>query len=134
MNPLDAYPSVLAALCIWREASNQAYSAMLGVAFVLRNRITPAHDLVHVITQHAQFSSMTIPGDPNLVRWPQSGDSAFAACCTAIETVFGGGTSVPDPTHGATFYYSPPLTTPPSAWGPVVMTAVIDQLTFCKPA
>jgi len=135
MNPLDSYRLVLAALCIWREARNQSYSAMLGVAFVLYNRITPTHDLIHVITQRMQFSSMTAAGDTNLILWPQTGDAAFGACCTAVETVLGGEEiTVPDPTNGATFYYSPPLTAAPAAWGPTVVSAVIDQLTFCKPS
>jgi|SRR5271155_1634815 len=134
MSTLDNYPLVLAAECLWREAQNQPYSAMLGALCVMRNRITPEHDLVYVVTQRRQFSSMTAPGDPNLVKWPESNDVAFPVCCQAVDAVFGTEPAA-DPTGGATFYFSPPLTEPPEEeWGPVTITVKLGALTFCKPA
>jgi N-acetylmuramoyl-L-alanine amidase len=133
MMTLNNYPMVLMALDLWREAQNQSYAAILGVAWVVKNRIVMPHDLVYVVTKKYQFSSMTSPGDLNLVKWPETGDAAFAMCCTAAEAVFSPGAV--DPTNGATFYFSPPITEPPVAeWGPVVITAKIDELTFCKAA
>ena len=103
---------------------------MLGVAWVMKNRIIAPHDLVYVVTKKYQFSSMTAPGDLNLVKWPETGDAAFALCCKAVEAVFAPGAV--DPTLGATFYFSPPLTEAPSAWGPTVETITIDEITFCR--
>jgi len=132
MSTLNNYPMVLAALDLWREAQNQSYQAMLGVAWVMKNRIIFPHDMVYVITKKFQFSSMTAPGDLNLVKWPETNDVAFPICCQAVEAVFAPGAV--DPTLGATFYFSPPVTSPPAAWGPVVVTVKIDELTFCKAA
>jgi spore germination cell wall hydrolase CwlJ-like protein len=133
MTTLDVYPMVLCAECVWREARNQSYQAMVAVAWVIRNRVRlPGHDLVRVVSAPWQFSSMTAPGDPNLVKWPQTGDAAFERCCSAVDAVWGG--TFADNTKGATFYYSPPITEAPREWGPTVVTTVIDELTFCKPA
>lgn len=131
MTTQSSYPAVLCALDIWREAQNQPYSAMLGVACVCRNRISTAHDLVYVVTQKHQFSSMTQPGDVNLVKWPESNDPVWPLCCQAADAVFGA-SPVPDVTAGAAFYFSPPLIEPPTAWGPVVVTVKLGELTFCK--
>jgi hypothetical protein len=130
MATIDNYPRVVAALCVWREASNQSYAAMLGVAWVERRRITPLHDLVYVVTQHAQFSSMTVRGDSNTVRWPQTSDPSWERACLAVDAVFNG--VAPDPTEGATFYFSPPVTEPPADWGAVEATVTLDQLHFYK--
>src|SRR5271170_5366480 len=113
---LDGYPLALVAIALWREAQNQTDAAILGVACVMRNRVTLAHDIVHVVTQPWQFSSMTAPGDANLIKWPETGDAAFVRCCAVVDSVFGSA-PVADVTGGATFYFSPPLTAPPSAWG-----------------
>jgi hypothetical protein len=37
----------------------------------------------------------------------------------------------PDPTGGAVFYFSRPLTEEPKAWGDVIRTADIGNLHFC---
>lgn len=131
MATIDNWPECVAALCVWREARNQAYTAMIGVAWVIRNRVTARLDLAAVVTKRYQFSSLTAPGDPNLVDWPQMADASWEAACAAVDGVFGG--VVADNTGGAIFYYSPPLSEPPVGWGPVVVTTKIGALTFCKP-
>jgi N-acetylmuramoyl-L-alanine amidase len=135
MGTLANYPLVLAAIDLWREAQNQSYAAQAGVTWVIKNRVNAGHDLVHVITQKFQFSSMTAPGDVNLTKWAETlpPDPAFPQCCSIIDGVFTFGT-IADPTGGATFYFSLPVTEPPHEWGAVVITKVIDGITFCKPA
>lgn len=133
MSTLDAYPLVLAAECLWREARNQPYSAMLGAACVMRNSLTPEHDLVAEVTRRLRYSSMTAPGDPNLVKWPESSDTVFPMCCQAVDAVFGP-SPIEDVTVGARNYFSPPVTEPPADWGPVVFTVKLGDLSFYKPA
>jgi spore germination cell wall hydrolase CwlJ-like protein len=130
MTPQDDYPMVLAALCVWREARGEAYSAMLGVACVLRNLLAVEGDLVRVITRRDQFSSMTFHGDPNLIEWPQAQDGAFRMCSMAVSSILG--SLSPDITGGATYYFSPPLEEPPPGWGPVTVTVTLGHLTFCR--
>lgn len=132
MNLLLYWPKIIAALCIWREARNQTYAAMLAVAWAIKNRVRAGKDECAVVTQKWQFSGMTAPGDPNLIQWGQTNDPIVARVCMAIEAVFEG--STPDPTNGSTFYFSPPLTAPPEEWGPVTVEVTIDELTFCKAA
>jgi spore germination cell wall hydrolase CwlJ-like protein len=129
---LGCYALILCAIDLWREAQNQPYSAMVGVACVCRNRVTPTKDLVAVVSAKHQFSSMTQPGDVNLVKWPESNDPVWPLCCQAVDAVFGAD-PIPDVTGGATFYFSPPLTEPPeNEWGPVAITIKLGALTFCK--
>ena len=132
MNIAD-YPTWLLAIELWREARGETPAAMIGVAWVNKNRV--AHPgwwgttLIQVITHKWQFSGMTAPGNVNLVKWPQDNDSAFPNCLFAASQVVAG--SIPDPTDGAVDYYSAPLTAPPTEWGPVRETVVIDNLHFC---
>ena len=81
-----------------------------------------------VCIQPYQFSGMTAPNDPNLVQWPQSNDPQMADCISIAGLVAG-----KDPTAGAKFYFSKPLTEPPKEWGPVTGTVVIDGINFYKP-
>jgi hypothetical protein len=131
---VSEYPRVLTQLCVWREARGvpQAYSA---VTWVIVNRadryldMIPDEALIHVVTQSNQFSSMTHSGDLNLIQWPRLG-AVWSSVCTAVDAVFDGFT--PDPTDTATYYFSPPLIEPPSAWGPVVRTGTFGTIQTFK--
>lgn len=86
---------------------------------------------MQVITHKWQFSGMTAPGDPNLIKWPQE-DSISVDCFAAADEALA--SPGPDPTSGATLYYDPPLTKPPTEWGNVVETIQIGSTHFCKGA
>jgi N-acetylmuramoyl-L-alanine amidase len=130
------YEQFMLSLVMWREGSNQTHAAKVGIGWVIRNRA--AHPgwwgktIVEVIVHKWQFTSMTGKGDPNLLRWPTEEDPSWIdAQAAATEAMDQQST---DPTNGAVDYYSPPLTAPPAAWGPVKEVAVIDALHFCVPA
>ena len=109
MTPEEAYDLVMVALTIYREAAAEPYDGKRAVASVMRNRWehpgwwgkTPAG----VVTARLQFSAMTAPGDPNLVKWPKPEEQAWKdsleiATC-AVLGVLG------DDTKGATHYLNP---------------------------
>lgn len=125
----------LTAICLYREASNQSYSAILGKAFVIRNRAlrktwegsTPAQ----VVTCKMQFSSMTAPGDANLIRWPTDPEEkAWLNCTLAAQAVCIDPPIGRDVSGGAEFYFDYPENEPPKEWGSVKLTAVIDGTKF----
>ena len=128
------YPTVLLAIDIWREAQNQTHDAKVGVGNVVCNRAAHpgwwGHTVVEVITHKWQFTSMTGAGDPNLIKWPQETDPSWVDSLSAAQQVLA--PHAEDNTGGAVYYYSTPLTTPPSAWGPVTETAQIGAMHFCK--
>jgi len=132
---LAPYPKVLLALCVWREARNVP-SAYGAVAWVILNRATartqqPLDDaVVAVIAAPWQFSSMTEPGDPNLIKWPLVGWASWLAVQDEVEGVLTGET--PDLTQDATFYFSAPITEPPDEWGDVGKTLQIGTLQFFR--
>lgn len=133
----ECYATILLAIDIWREdRGGLTHASRVGVGWVVRNRATHpkwwGRTIVEVITHRWQFSSMTAPGDPNLIQWPQENTLSWKDSEKAAEEVIGKDSI--DPTMGATFYYSFPLTSPPAAWGDVVETAVLDGIHFCKPA
>lgn len=121
----------LLALCIWREARGCNLEAKLGVAWTIRNRCAQApgqgfkHDVRGNILKPYAFSSFLV-GDPNATKYPDAADSVWQDCIAAARS------GAPDPTGGAVFYFSRPLTAPPHTWGNVTHTADIDGLHFYK--
>ena len=143
------YARVLLKIMIWREMRGvpEAWGA---VAWVVRNRVNHSswwgRTIVEVVTHPWQFSSMTAHGDPNLTQWPKE-DSTWEGIGKAVdEVLFPGATwdgkncvtvaanPSPDPTNGATLYFTKPLTEPPIAWGQVVKTAEIGRVQFYRHA
>jgi len=125
--------SMLTALCIWREARGCSYRAKRAIFCVLRNRcrMAPAQGFHSLLDQNIlkpyAFSSFNA-GDPNSEKYPEKADDAvWLDCMHATES----GNPNDDVTNGAVFYFSDPVKEPPKAWGPVVITVVIDGLTFC---
>jgi spore germination cell wall hydrolase CwlJ-like protein len=123
--------SILLALCIWREARNQSDTAMLGVKWVIKNRcsLAPREGFKPTINGNIfkpyAFSSFN-ENDPNANKFPKQDDPAWLRILDIVR-----GDS-PDPTDGAVFYFSPPVKTPPKAWGNVVFAAKWDDLNFYK--
>lgn len=105
-----SYNQILAAICLWREGRGQSKAALAAIYHVILNRVSdPKHrwpkTISGVIMQHLQFSSMTFPGDPNLLRMPIDDGSpdwlAFLDCQAVVATAL-----IADPTQGATNYVS----------------------------
>jgi spore germination cell wall hydrolase CwlJ-like protein len=126
---------MLLALMVWREARGVRV-AWPGIVWTVLNRALyptwSGQNVVGVITEYKQFSSMTAPGDPNLVKWPKEYNPEFLEIQDVIFRVLAG--QVPDPTKGATYYWTAPLTTAPAAWGKVVETVNLGGVHFCKAA
>jgi hypothetical protein len=123
---------MLTALCVWREARGCTLAAKHGVVWVLMNRtrMAPAQGFRSTIAENIlkpwAFSSFN-SNDPNCNRYPVgTQDPSWAESQLAVESA-----GLVDPTNGAVFYFSKPLTEPPKGWGKVEITTVIDGLTFC---
>ena len=131
----------LLALCIWREARGEMNLGKRAVGCVVRNRVAKqswmGHDWQSVILKPYQFSSFNAPPrakitDPNEAKWPEDDEADWLDCLDAAREVIDPTSG--DVTNGGLYYYSPPLTAPPTAWGAVVPTASIGHLSFWKPA
>lgn len=124
----------LLALCIYREARGEGFLGKRAVGCVVRNRVNAqsyfGHSYDAVILRPYQFSSFN-QNDPNSTIWPADGEASWVECVAEANDVLAG---CDDVTNGALFYYSPPLTAPPRAWGPVIPTASIGHLSFWKPS
>ena len=124
----------LCALCVWREARGEGSIGKRGVAHVILNRMNHGgyggSDVHGVVLKPYQFSSF-LESDPNSELWPLDEDALWIDSQQAAQAVLLGFDT--DITAGALFYFSRPLTEPPSAWGPVGVTLVVGHLTFCKP-
>jgi spore germination cell wall hydrolase CwlJ-like protein len=130
-----------AALCACKEARGDGQDAMRAVLHILANRVgTPgfAHTLHDVIYGKNQFSSMSIPSDPEF-NWEPTAPAdldAMAFCVTLAPAVMEGADS--DLTGGAHFYANEATMT--SGWyvrnivqNPAhPVTAVIGKQTFRK--
>ena len=103
----------LFALTIWREARGEGRDGMRAVAHVIANRVAATNlpdQWDDVIERKWQFSSMTAPGDPELILWPKQPDPAWETAMQVAELIYGGGDY--DLTLGATFYFNPNVVMP----------------------
>lgn len=104
MTLASAYPSIIAAITIFREARGESFDAQRGVAWVIFNRTRDAkmrwpRDPVGVCQQRFQFSCWNST-DPNYYMYPTSSEESFLSCCKAWEE------SGDDLTNGANHYHS----------------------------
>jgi len=135
LNQLSDYE--LLCLAVWREASNQMWLGWICVAHVIRNRVLKnsrefgGNTYHSVITKPYAFSSFN-EHDPNCTRWPHEDEPAWQEVKGACFEVYNG-LGISDPTNGALFYWSHPLTEAPHAWGNVEETYRSGMLHFCKP-
>ena len=103
------------ALCIWKEARGDGFDGMRAVAHVIKNRVgTPgfARTLHDVIYGKNQFTSMSVPSDPEFNLVPPPSDPQFAYCTAICPSVLSGGDV--DPTSGAHYYENAAIAT--SGW------------------
>lgn len=131
--PYLSDPVKLLALCVWREARGECMAAKIGVVDVILNRCTlhPQQgfgaDIASNVLHPGAFSSFN-EGDPNSIKYPRDTDPSW------LDSLHAAAITSADTTGGAVFYYSPPLTTPPHAWGKVQHTATIGTLQFYRVA
>jgi spore germination cell wall hydrolase CwlJ-like protein len=133
----QAVDLALLALAVWREARGEPVDAKNAVSWVVMNRVKAngwfGKGVVGVLTHPWQFSSLTAPGDPNLIRWPNPVDTAsdmvWSECLDAAEGAYNG-TSV-DTTGGAVNYYSVDIA-PPSWTMEMTYVGQIGNFKFYK--
>jgi N-acetylmuramoyl-L-alanine amidase len=108
MTPAE-YSKFLLALVIYREARGEGEVGMIAVAHVIANRCFTWGKSYHdVILGQNQFSSMSVPNDPELHVWPALGDPVF----DIAEAAYSGFSK--DPTGGALYYANESVVT--SGW------------------
>ena len=134
-NPMMTYEQWLAAVCLWREARGQSIAVKTAIWHVIQNRASDAkrrwpRTISGVVAQRMQFSSMTAPGDPNLVLWPTepipganagADWNAFLDCQTVVESPLAA-----DPANGANMYESEPVDKRPKWSDPNEATLTLD--------
>lgn len=103
------------ALVIWREARGEGEDGMRAVAHVIRNRVEATNKpdtWEDVIEGKNQFSSLTVPGDSQLVLWPKQPDPRFEQAMDIAARVYEDHDF--DLTNGAHYYAN--LETATSGW------------------
>lgn len=144
MTPATELDSILARLCLFREARGESIAAKAAVLAVLRNRANDPKNrwpktLAGVVLQPFQFSSFN-RGDPNSVVFPSPWQlpdwGRWLDCCAAWDAPL-----TADPTSGATHYHDSSIPPPAVAWlGPgrtvadleAFKTATIGKLSFYR--
>lgn len=109
-----AYSEELATATIVMEASGEGEDGLLAVAFVLVNRVHDGRwgpNLASVVLAPEQFSGWNTH-DPNRRRIAgmKTADRAILLANAALKKALSG---APDPTCGATHYYSVDMPSPP---------------------
>ena len=85
---------------------------MQSVLNVLTNRAKSRGTSVYTeATRKWQFSSMTAPGDPNLILYPPANDAQWQQALELAQQMAAG--TLEDITGGATSYYALSMATPP---------------------
>lgn len=104
------------ALTIWREASNQPPRAQAAVGQSILTRVHHpgwwGRDVQSVVTKRWQYSALTAPGDPNLVRWPASDEAAWWRVVELAYAILDG--RADNPTPNADSYHDTSIA--PPAW------------------
>lgn len=108
-----------AALCAWKEARGEGANGMSAVLHVLHNRVGHPgfYGSLHaVIFSKDQFTSMSVPSDPEFNLQPAADDEGFVNAQGLANEIFGeAGNTLTDPTHGA-HYYANLHTMDPDGW------------------
>lgn len=112
-----------AALCAWKEARGDGEEACAAVLWVISNRSWDWHESVHqVIYGKNQFSSMSVPSDPEFNLQPEENDPIFQFCMDAAAAILR--RLGVDPTGRAHYYAN--LHTAHSPW--FAQNVVADQM------
>lgn len=147
---------VFGAVTAWKENRGGGEAGMHSVLNALINRAKARDtDVYTECVRPLQFSSMTAPGDPMLVKWPTPKNvadwQAWEIALNLAETAATGGLT--DLTGGATLYFAPaalaasqksatPFTLPdgtqipfPKGWNPTAVRYTVtiqNQVFFCQ--
>jgi spore germination cell wall hydrolase CwlJ-like protein len=106
----------LLALVTWREAEGETMEGKLGVANSIHNRVLNTNipdNWSNIIAARHQYSSMTFPGNPRLIAWPQDDEPAWHDCMEVAERVIT--LQGADNTFGAVNYCNLDVVDPPWA-------------------
>jgi len=107
---------VFTALVVWREARGESRDNQIAVAHVIKTRASKpgwwGKDIMGVLFQPWQFSSVTDPKDRQLTTWPKSSDPSWRTACDVACGVLDGTYENPMPL--ADSYYD--ISIPAPAW------------------
>lgn len=93
-------------LCAWKEARGEGADGIAAVMWVIKNRVGApgfASSIHDVIYGKNQFTSMSVPTDPEFNLTPKPDDEVFASCDATARAVLEG-LNTADPTNGAHYY------------------------------
>jgi hypothetical protein len=91
------------ALCLWREARGEKEQGMLAVGCVIMNRVKDQKiSLQKAIFGKNQFTSMSVPTDPEYNLMPPKGDKLYAVAFDIADDLISG--DYEDITKHALFY------------------------------
>lgn len=96
-----------AALCAWKEARGEKEIGMIAVLWVLKNRVGYtgfAHNIHDVIYGKNQFTSMSVPNDPEFNLQPSADDPLFVSALKDANLIFVDCSGESDITNGAHYY------------------------------
>ncbi len=118
------------ALCAWREARGEGCDGMRAVMHVIVNRARRwygghcghSESIHHAVYAKNQFTSMSVPTDPEFHLMPSPTDPQYAEIRNLSREVLSG--DDPDITNGALYYVNPK--TMVSAW--------FEETIICDPA
>lgn len=109
------------ALCVWKEARGEGNEGMEAVAYVILSRAKAWYshtaEAVHAaVYAKNQFTSMSVPSDPEFSLMPHPNDPQYAYCDTLCTSLLSNAddSAANDPTHGALYYADLPDCT--SGW------------------
>jgi len=92
------------ALCVWKEARGEGQLGMKAVMDVILNRAKDWNKSLHdVVYARNQFTSMSVPSDPEYNLQPQDGDPQYAFCLGLCQQE-AAGNNTGDITQGAHYY------------------------------
>ena len=131
MTPQQAAELTFLALAVWREARGESRNGKAAVAHVILHRA--AHpgwwgkDLLAVVFQPWQFSSLTDPHDPQLINWPKSDDASWIESLAVSAAAIEG--TLKNPAPGADSYHD--ISIKPPYWAKQgTLVAEIGRLRF----
>jgi spore germination cell wall hydrolase CwlJ-like protein len=122
---------VMLGLVDWREARGESFTCKVAVAHSIMNRVhRPSwwgKTLLEVLFKKWQYSSVTDPKDPQLVKWPTQYDEAWLECLEASKGVLLN--HLENPAPGADSYYD--ISIDPPKWAdPAKFVVQIDRIRF----
>ena len=130
MTFLQSCELVFLALCVWREARGEGFTARLAVAYSILNRVEKpswwGRSVMEVVFKRWQYSSLTDPHDPQLTTWP-IWDSTWQGCLDVADKAIG--KKVDNPVPHADSYFDVSITAP--AWATDdIFIAQVGRLRF----